>query len=190
MGVSESGDIVFLNLQSAIRPGQVIRHFGETEYVAPEALSIDKVQPNTDVWSLATVAYTLLSGVSPFYNPDEDEMVASINKARLPEGAMSKLQEAGVSENAMQAFKKGTSRAPENRPGVEEYLELWQACESENTELNIKGQLLETNTRLLDELNAEAIHACGAFKTFDEDEVECEVENDDDDDDDDWGDDD
>lgn len=77
-----------------------------------------------------------------------------------------------------EVVKTALLRSPEMRPALDEYQELWQKLESENTELDIKAQLSETNDRLQDELSHEAIWSCGEFKTFDEDEVDCEEEED------------
>ncbi|XP_033098292.1 myosin light chain kinase, smooth muscle-like [Anneissia japonica] len=53
---------------------------GTPEFLAPEVVSFDPVNTNTDMWSVGVIAYVLLSGLSPFMGDTEGETMTNILK--------------------------------------------------------------------------------------------------------------
>jgi serine/threonine protein kinase len=47
---------------------------GSPEYVAPEILFAQPYDPRVDVWSLGVIAYIVLTGFLPFYDPKQHVM--------------------------------------------------------------------------------------------------------------------
>lgn len=183
--VAEDGSIWTSSFMAARKidrkSGVVLNLISETEYAAPEVLAFDVVLPSTDIWSVGVLADTLFTGKSPFYHEDEQKVVDDIQKVkRLCRSCHDSMMGVGATSEAMEAVEKAVIRVPENRAHDAKYLELWQACESETHELDIKARLLETNTRLQGELREDAVSACGPFTTFDEEKVWCEDDDDED----------
>lgn len=55
---------------------------GHHEYRSPEVLNEELAYPQTDIWSVAVLAYVLLSGVSPFKGADDNETRQNISFVR------------------------------------------------------------------------------------------------------------
>ncbi|XP_071942501.1 myosin light chain kinase, smooth muscle-like [Antedon mediterranea] len=53
---------------------------GTPEFLAPEVVTFDPVNVNTDMWSVGVIAYVLLSGLSPFMGDSEGETMTNILK--------------------------------------------------------------------------------------------------------------
>ena len=47
---------------------------GDTEVSAPEMLNFNPVLRGTDMWAVGVLAYTLASGISPFFHANEDSL--------------------------------------------------------------------------------------------------------------------
>ena len=45
-------------------------------------LNFDPVSSASDVWSIGVLTYIMLSGISPFYYEDEDQVVNSVQKVK------------------------------------------------------------------------------------------------------------
>merc|ERR1719153_784283 len=58
--------------------GVSVEEVGHPEYTAPEVLFDGTAFPNTDIWSLGVVAYTLIAGVTPFRAETDDELKENI----------------------------------------------------------------------------------------------------------------
>ncbi|XP_022662813.1 myosin light chain kinase, smooth muscle-like isoform X3 [Varroa jacobsoni] len=56
--------------------------FGTPEFVAPEVVNFDMVDPRTDMWSVGVITYVLLSGLSPFMGDNDGETMANVTKAK------------------------------------------------------------------------------------------------------------
>lgn len=56
--------------------------FGTPEFVAPEVVNFDMVDPRTDMWSVGVITYVLLSGLSPFMGDNDAETMANVTKGR------------------------------------------------------------------------------------------------------------
>ena len=54
--------------------GSVLDISGDTEVSAPEVLSFNPVLRGTDMWAVGVLAYTLASGISPFFHANEDSL--------------------------------------------------------------------------------------------------------------------
>jgi serine/threonine protein kinase len=57
------------------KAGAVVDVIGDTEFCAPEMLRFEPVLPGSDMWSVAILTYIMLSGISPFFYEDEDEVL-------------------------------------------------------------------------------------------------------------------
>lgn len=69
-------------------PGMVV---GTLQYLSPEQVRGDAVDPRTDLWALGIVMWEMLSGISPFEFLQIPDQLASIREARVKP-----LKEAGV----------------------------------------------------------------------------------------------
>ncbi|OQR69579.1 myosin light chain kinase [Tropilaelaps mercedesae] len=56
--------------------------FGTPEFVAPEVVNFEMVDPRTDMWSVGVITYVLLSGLSPFMGDNDGETMANVTKAK------------------------------------------------------------------------------------------------------------
>eukprot|EP00117_Sycon_ciliatum_P016540 scpid14517/ scgid15924/ Serine/threonine-protein kinase 17A; DAP kinase-related apoptosis-inducing protein kinase 1 len=72
--------LVDFGLARVVSPkDKVCEIVGTTEYVAPEILSFEPIMAACDMWSLGVLAYTLLSGISPFLGDNDSETYANIS---------------------------------------------------------------------------------------------------------------
>jgi len=165
------------------KAGQVVDVIGDTEFCAPEMLNFDPVLPASDMWSVAIIAYILLSGVSPFFYEDESEVLKSV------QGVKYKFCEEfdEISSEAKEFIQKCLLRAPEMRMTAEDALKHpWLS--SENTSKRKAISLLqtaldtmeETDARLLSEEEEDYVEASFVFRTFEEEEYESPEEESDD----------
>jgi serine/threonine-protein kinase len=87
---------------------------GTLMYVAPEALSGEIVSPAADQYSLATMAYQLLTGSLPYVAKNPREMFAQLLK--VPPTPLNKANPALVFTDAVEAVvMKALSRTPADR---------------------------------------------------------------------------
>jgi eukaryotic-like serine/threonine-protein kinase len=88
--------------------------FGTPDYMAPEQAQgrRDRIEPRTDQFSLAALAYTLLSGQAPFTRPTPVEVLyAIVNESPAPLGAVKGWNVSPVE----QVLHRGLARALEDR---------------------------------------------------------------------------
>ncbi|XP_055375189.1 myosin light chain kinase, smooth muscle-like [Condylostylus longicornis] len=52
--------------------------FGTPEFTAPEVVNFDEISFYTDMWSLGSICYLLLSGISPFYGDTDLESMTKV----------------------------------------------------------------------------------------------------------------
>jgi len=163
------------------KAGAVVDVIGDTEFCAPEMLSFDPVLPASDMWTVAINMYILLSGISPFFNEDEDKVVANVQqvKWKFDSDAF-----ASVTSEAKEFIKKCLVRAPEMRLTAEAalkhpYLQPEYASARKNSKLNCLDLMRETDERLYSEEEEEYIEASLVFRTFDEEEYESPEDDDD-----------
>lgn len=152
------------------KSGGVVDIIGDTEFCAPEMLSFDPVLPASDMWSVAVIAYILLSGISPYYHEDEKKVLETVQSVKYE--WVDQFQ--GTSE-AKDFIKKCFVRAPEMRMTAEAALSSpWLHSDNEakrkKVKLDISDDLVETDKRLLGEEEEEYVEASFVFRTFEEEE--------------------
>lgn len=87
---------------------------GSPAYMSPEQSFGDEVTPQSDLWSLASVAYEMLAGEPPFYGS-----AAGRRYAEVVAGNVRPLELDGVESTALMAFfREGLSALPEDRPAT------------------------------------------------------------------------
>lgn len=152
------------------KAGGVVDIIGDTEFCAPEMLSFDPVLPASDIWSVAVVAYILLSGISPYYYEDENKVLQTVQTVKYE--WVDQFQ--GTSE-AKDFIKKCFVRAPEMRLTAEgalahEWLKPEMEAKRKKVKLDIQDDLMKTDMRLLSEEEEEYVEASFVFRTFEEEE--------------------
>jgi len=162
------------------KAGEVVDVIGDTEFCAPEMLNFDAVGPGSDMWTIGVLAYVLLSGISPFYYEDEDQVVLCVQKVKW------KFDQASfenVTSEAKDFIKKIFVRIPEMRLTCEDALKhKWLSADYQaarkRSVLNVQDTMIETDARLYSEEEEEYIEASLVFKNFDESEYESPEESD------------
>merc|ERR1712142_343639 len=153
------------------KAGEVVDVIGDTEFCAPEMLSFDRVQPGSDIWSVAVIMYILLSGISPYFYEDESKVSSQVEKCIYD--VDDNLET--VSAEAKDFIKKIFKRAPEMGLTAEKALQHpWLSVDYAPTRKNSKivqqDRIKETDERLLSEEEEEYIEASFVFRTFEEPE--------------------
>jgi len=161
------------------KAGAVVDVIGDTEFCAPEMLNFDPVLPASDMWSVAIIAYILLSGVSPFFYEDEAEVLKSVQGVKYT--FCDAFDE--ISSEAKDFIKKCLLRAPEMRMTAEDALKHpWLSSEmtSKRKAISLLQTALdtmeETDARLLSEEEEDYVEASFVFRTFEEEEYESPEE--------------
>merc|ERR1712168_1162598 len=117
----EGRDIKLLDYNSSRhlankKAGAVVDVIGDTEFCAPEMLNFDPVLPASDMWSVAIITYIMLSGISPFFYEDEDQVLQCVQKV-MWKGRDNDWPDAfdEISSEAKEFIKKNLVRSPESR---------------------------------------------------------------------------
>jgi len=160
------------NIIANRKSGSVVDVLGDTEFCAPEMLNFESVMPETDMWTVGILTYIMLSGVSPFFDEDEDVVVANVQKVKFT-FEIDELQ--GVSTEAVTFMKKCLVRAPESRLTAESALaHTWlsddYADNRKKNRLDCQSAISETDERLCSEEEEDYIYASFKLRTFEEDE--------------------
>ncbi|XP_044021287.1 obscurin isoform X7 [Aphidius gifuensis] len=95
---------------------EVPLNLGHPEYRSPEVLNEELAYPQTDIWSVAVLAYVLLSGASPFRGNDEHETRQNISFVRYRFEYLYK----EISQEATRFLMLLFKRTPSKRPTAEE----------------------------------------------------------------------
>jgi len=159
-------------LVSNKKAGEVVDVIGDTEFCAPEMLRFEPTMPGTDMWSVAVLAYIMLSGISPFYYEDEDEVLKCVQQVKWKfdvDGF------GGVTSEAKDFISKLLVRAPESRMQAAAALEhTWlsedYASVRKGSVLDCKDVIAETDERLYSEEEEDYVWGSFILKTFDEEE--------------------
>jgi serine/threonine protein kinase len=155
------------------KAGAVVDVIGDTEFCAPEMLDFDPVMPESDIWSVAILTFIMLTGVSPFFYEDEDEVVNHVKTAKCENWNIDELSK--VSSEAVDFMKKILIRAPENRLTAAKCLEHKWLSEDyagvrKKNSLDCQDVIAETDQRLCEEEEEDYIYASFKLRTFDEEE--------------------
>ncbi|XP_078535314.1 striated muscle preferentially expressed protein kinase isoform X2 [Lissotriton helveticus] len=97
---------------------QLGRRVGTLEYMSPEMVKADPVGSAADIWGVGVITYIMLSGRSPFFEPDPLETENRIQGGRFD---IFKLYP-NVSQSASLFIRKILSIYPWSRPSVRECL--------------------------------------------------------------------
>ncbi|KAL0387709.1 UNVERIFIED_CONTAM: Calcium and calcium/calmodulin-dependent serine/threonine-protein kinase [Sesamum radiatum] len=126
----------------------VVGLFGSIDYVAPEALSRDKISPKSDIWSLGVILYILLSGYPPF--------IAQSNRQKqqiILNGQFSFYEKTwkNISSSVKQLITSLLKVDPDLRPSAEEILRHpWvtgELAKQEQMDAEIVSRLQSFNAR-------------------------------------------
>jgi len=165
------------------KAGEVVDVIGDTEFCAPEMLSFDRVQPQSDVWSVAVIMWILLSGKSPYYyENDEDRITYSVEKVNYDMADDFDT----ITGDAKKFIKAIFKRAPEMRLTAADCLKHdWFSDEKKaartQSKITLQDRITATDTRLYSEEEEDYIEASLVFRTFEEEEYQSPEESDDDD---------
>ncbi|KAL0292415.1 UNVERIFIED_CONTAM: Calcium and calcium/calmodulin-dependent serine/threonine-protein kinase [Sesamum angustifolium] len=126
----------------------VVGLFGSIDYVAPEALSRDKISLKSDIWSLGVILYILLSGYPPF--------IAQSNRQKqqiILNGQFSFYEKTwkNISSSVKQLITSLLKVDPDLRPSAEEILRHpWvtgELAKQEQMDAEIVSRLQSFNAR-------------------------------------------
>ena len=69
----------------ALPEGSVLDIIGDTEISAPEMLNFNPVLVRgIDMWAVGVLAYTLASGIGPFFHANEDSLFRAVSSVQCP----------------------------------------------------------------------------------------------------------
>jgi len=154
------------------KAGMVVDVIGDTEFCAPEMLSFDRVQPGSDIWSVAVIMYILLSGTSPYYYEDEARVTSSVEKVQY---SLAIENFDNISPEAKDFIKKIFKRSPEMRMTAtaalqHKWLSADYATKRKSSKIVQQDLIRKTDERLYSEEEEDYIDASLVFKTFEEEE--------------------
>ena len=78
----ENGTVKLLDYNTALPEGSVLDIIGDTEVSAPEVLNFDPVSHGTEMWAVGVLAYTLTSGISPFFQENENSLIRAVSSVQ------------------------------------------------------------------------------------------------------------
>ncbi|KAF8561880.1 hypothetical protein P879_03375 [Paragonimus westermani] len=102
---------------------------GTLTYLAPETQNFDQQSYATDLWSVAVIAYEILSGITPFEVPVDGDPERKLSSREISLNITKvtySLDEDGIADASAEAkdfIKRILVRNPNDRPTVEECLE-------------------------------------------------------------------
>jgi serine/threonine protein kinase len=115
---------------------------GTLQYVAPEALSGELVGPEADIFSLATIAYYLLTDLHPFDGRSPRELFQQLLTSD-PRPLNQAAKGLRFSDAVEKAVMSGLARDPNKRPGsVEQFADGLVQAVSQNGEGSSKSGIL------------------------------------------------
>lgn len=158
------------------KSGAVVDTLGDTEFCPPEMLNFDNVMPESDMWSVAVIMYIMLSGISPFFYEDENEVLRTVQSVKY---TFAEDEFSEISSEAKDFIKKCFLRAPEMRMDAAKALQhKWLSDGYEGVRKKIVlpqlslDQMEETDARLLSEEEEDYVYCSCVFRTFDEEEYD------------------
>ncbi|CAL8104705.1 unnamed protein product [Calicophoron daubneyi] len=104
------------------------RPAGTLTYLAPETQNYDPQSYSTDLWSVAVIAYEILSGITPFEIPQDGDLTRKLSDAEISLNITQvryNFEDEGIVDASAEAkdfIKKILVRNPIRRPAVEECL--------------------------------------------------------------------
>jgi len=163
------------------KAGSVVDVIGDTEFCAPEMLSFDRVQPPSDIWSVGVIMYILLTGTSPYYDENENNVSLKVQRANF-----TKVDNYdAVTSEAKGFIKECWKIAPESRLTATKALaHKWLSAEYQaqrkNSVIKCQDDISSTDARLLEEEEEEYVIASLVLKTFEEEEYDSPESEDED----------
>eukprot|EP00924_Labyrinthula_sp_SR-Ha-C_P005095 maker-scaffold_1-snap-gene-21.50-mRNA-1 protein AED:0.04 eAED:0.04 QI:40/1/1/1/0.75/0.6/5/70/408 len=121
---------------------------GTLVYVAPEILRSDPYRTSPDMWSLGVIAYILLCGYPPFFDPDQEKLSKKIMRGRYH---FRRQDWDVVSDDAKNFIRHLLQRDPVRRytserclshPWIENYVDY-------DNQLNIDAELRDFKAKML-----------------------------------------
>ena len=89
----------------------------ELEYTAPEIIRGENGDSKVDIWSLGVLTYTIIEGMSPFYDETEDKIKENILKSEVSFNSDSWLT---VEEDIKDFIRLCLNKNPALRPTADE----------------------------------------------------------------------
>uniref|UniRef100_A0A914WDR8 Muscle M-line assembly protein unc-89 n=1 Tax=Plectus sambesii TaxID=2011161 RepID=A0A914WDR8_9BILA len=113
---------------------------GSPEFVSPEIVNSQPVTLATDLWSVGSLSYVLLSGISPFLGDSDDDTLDNVRRGAY---SLSPSQFDTISDNAKDFITQLLNVDPSKRPTVAEALQHpWMLGADSKRE---QGQMLSTD---------------------------------------------
>ena len=178
----ENGTLKLLDCNTALPEGSVLDIIGDTEVSAPEVLNFDPVSHGIDMWAVAVLAYTLTSGISPFFQENENSLIRAVSTAVQYSFGDEDID--NFSSDLKDFIKKCLLRIPEMRMTTSKALERKFLTSNEGSSICLERQdfMGETSDRMLSEESEAYVEGSFVFRTFHEDEqYDSPAESDEDD---------
>uniref|UniRef100_A0A4W3IEY5 non-specific serine/threonine protein kinase n=1 Tax=Callorhinchus milii TaxID=7868 RepID=A0A4W3IEY5_CALMI len=105
---------------TAARPAHVGKCGDFVENMAPEILDCKELVPETDIWAVGVLTFTMLSGDCPFTSDKESDKEKNIRKGKVKIGRCY----TGLSQGAISFLKSTLCRNAGGRPSGSECLAL------------------------------------------------------------------
>ena len=178
----ENGTLKLLDCNTALPEGSVLDIIGDTEVSAPEVLNFDPVSHGIDMWAVAVLAYTLTSGISPFFQENENSLIRAVSTAVQYSFGDEDID--NFSSDLKDFIKKCLLRIPEMRMTTSKALDRKFLTSNEGSSICLERQdfMGETSDRMLSEESEAYVEGSFVFRTFHEDEqYDSPAESDEDD---------